>query len=495
MNLTRRSFLTTAGAASAATLLGTGKGWGLTPTPSTWSPTGPLASAQCPDLWADLNTMVGFGPRLTGSPAHHQYIDWLAQGMQQAGLTVQRTTQYFTRWECTGKALAMNDGPAPGPVTVADFFPYSGQTAPSGATGRLVYVNSGTPQEIAAADLNGNIAVFEIGSLIKYPFAAFDPQVVSTYDPDGTFQPTEPISFAWATPFPGLEAVRQAGAIGAVMLVDSSPGFTANQWIPDALPIQGLPAIMLDRVAGAPVRTAAMSGSVSATLTLTANQYAESTDMLVTVVPGASDDVVILNTHTDGQNAIEENGGVVLRAMARQLASVPRNKRPRTYAFVYATGHYLQGAGGLKSTQLFVETRPDLMSKAVAGFTVEHLGARQWVEQGDAYVSTGLTEPHVHVATPVAALQNLSAQASRYADFRRTKVLLPGAGGDLYGEGTALNQAGVPTIQTINSPHRLVQVDTGNVVNTEIDRTQWNRGVAFSYGVASSLSTIPKSQL
>ncbi|MFF3515824.1 hypothetical protein [Streptomyces sp. NPDC002573] len=439
--------------------------------------------------------MVNFGPRLTGSPAHHNYINWLAEGMQQAGLCPQRTTQYFTRWAYGNAALIINDGVTPGAINVGDFYPYSGQTPQGGVTGQLVYVNAGSSQDLSAVNLQGKIAVFEIGPLTVYPLAAFDQQIVSTYDPDKTLQPTEPISFAWATPFPLLNAIQQAGAIGAIMLVDSCPGFVANQWIPSSLPIQGTPAITLDRDAGVAVRNAAVAGGVHATLTLTANESSESTDMLVTVIPGASDEVVILNTHTDGQNAIEESGGVILRSIACDLAKIPRSHLPRTYVIVHATGHYLTGAGGLKSTQLFIDTRPDLMAKAVAAFTVEHIGARQWIEQGDDYVSTGLTEPHVHVTTPVPALQSLCAKASRDADFRRTMVLTPGSGGDLYGEGTALNQAGVPTIQTICSPHRLVQVDQQSVVSNEIDQTQWQRGVRFAYEVAGALSVIPATQL
>lgn len=497
MNLSRRNFLAAGAASSAAVLLSPGSAWATTAfraaSPAGLANAGPLTGCQPPNLWNDLNTMVNFGPRLTGSPAHVNYVNWLAQGMQQAGLTVQRTTQNFTRWQFNKMGLTINDGSTPGAVNVGDFYPYSGQTPSSGVTGKLVYVNDGS--NLSGLDLQGNIAVFEIGAFTVYPLSVFSSQVVSTYDPGNTLQQTEPISFAWATTFPLLNAVKQAGAIGAIMLVDNCPGFVANQWTPDSLPIQGTPAVTLDRDAAVNVRNAATAGGVHATLTLAAQSSAASTDMLVTVIPGASDEIVILNTHTDGQNAIEENGGVILRSIAQQLAKVPRSKLPRTYVIVHATSHYLEGVNGMMSTQLFINNYPDLMAKAVAGFAVEHIGTRQWMEQGDSYVSTGLTEPHFHIAAQVPALQNLCASASQSANFQRTQVLTPGPSNTLYGEGDYLYQAGIPTIQTICSPHRLVQVDKQSVVANEIDQAHWNTGVNFAYQVAGALSIIPKAQL
>nr|WP_179419714.1 hypothetical protein [Streptomyces sp. TLI_235] len=48
----------------------------------------------------------------------------------------------------------------------------------------------------------------------------------------------------------------------------------------------------------------------------------------------------------------------------------------------------------------------------------------------------------------------------------------------------------MPTIQTISGPHRLLQVDTGRVLDTEIDPDQWRRGVNFCYAVASGLAGV-----
>ncbi|MEV8100622.1 hypothetical protein [Kitasatospora sp. NPDC085879] len=503
MSLSRREFLGIGATASAAALLGNvGSAWGAVASPSAGTAVGgPLAGCSTSGLYNDLQTMVSFGPRLTGNPAHTAYINWLADGLTSVGLNVQRTTQAFTRWQPGTTGLRINSGPSSGPVNVAAPYPYCGITPSGGVTGPLVYVNQGTAQDLANVNLQGAIAVFDIGPLTEVPLGGFDPLKVSAYDPDGTLNANEPISLAYypTTPFPLLDAVQQAGAVGAIVMIDSAPGYVANQWTPYDIPMQGIPAVLLDRVASGVVRPQAQAGGVSSTLTMAAQLIPSTTDMLVSVIPGASDEIVVLNTHTDGQNAIEENGSVVLRGIARALAAIPRNKLPRTYVIVFSTAHFLTDGGGLKSTQLFIDSYPDLMAKTVASFCIEHIGARQWVQSGNDYVSTGLTEPHFHVTSPIASLQTLCANASTAADFRRTEVLnpLPGGGpnGNLVGEGDWMYQAGIPTIQTISGPHRLLQIDQGSVLTNEIDGTQWQRGVNFAFRVAGGLSLIPASQL
>ncbi|PBC69586.1 hypothetical protein BX265_6917 [Streptomyces sp. TLI_235] len=192
---------------------------------------GPLAGQAVPDLYRDLATMVGFGPRLTGSNAHQQFIDWLEDGLTQVGLRVQRTTQSFTRWTAQSTGLVLNGGPAAGRVQVAAPYPYCGPTPAAGVTGNLAYVGGGSSAEIAAADLRGAIAVLDIGPFTRVPLSYLDPLKVSSYDPDGTLRPDELISFAFNpdTPLPMLDALKQAGAIGALMMIDSCPGYVANQ--------------------------------------------------------------------------------------------------------------------------------------------------------------------------------------------------------------------------------------------------------------------------
>ena len=47
---------------------------------------------------------------------------------------------------------------------------------------------------------------------------------------------------------------------------------------------------------------------------------------------------IIINTHTDGPNAVEENGGLGLLALARHLAALPSRNHDMYFALV--TGHF-----------------------------------------------------------------------------------------------------------------------------------------------------------
>src|SRR4029077_12669252 len=61
------------------------------------------------------------------------------------------------------------------------------------------------------------------------------------------------------------------------------------------------------------------------------------------ILPGMTDDIVILNTHNDGCNAIEENGPIAVVALAHALAKTPVAQRKKTYIFLTTSGHFAHG--------------------------------------------------------------------------------------------------------------------------------------------------------
>ena len=91
---------------------------------------------------------------------------------------------------------------------------------------------------------------------------------------------------------------------------------------------------------GARLRALAAHGA-KATVVLEADTFPDTaTDTVVALLPGASnDEAIILNTHTDGPNATEENGALGLVALAKLTledlagrsasdAGVPDDHRP-----------------------------------------------------------------------------------------------------------------------------------------------------------------------
>ena len=99
--------------------------------------------------------------------------------------------------------------------------------------------------------------------------------------------------------------------IGVIVILPMVPADAKGQYIPFKRPLQGLPALHVDLSAGNEIRELSKAAGNVATLVLPAIvNSAETTDALLAVLPGSStEEVVLVNTHTDGPNLIEENEG------------------------------------------------------------------------------------------------------------------------------------------------------------------------------------------
>src|SRR5262249_26055442 len=177
------------------------------------------------------------------------------------------------------------------------------------------------------------------------------------------------------------------------------------------------------------------------------------TDTIIATLPGASaDEIVIVNTHTDGPNATEENGALGILALAKYFAKMPNNQRKRTLVFPLTTGHF--AGPWVPSIRGVIEKHPDLVSRAVAALTVEPLGCREWVDEATLrYKASGQNEWSVAITPDRPMGEALVAALDGSRD--RAAVVNPVNGGWL-GEGSSLSRAGVPTIGYIPQPNYLL---------------------------------------
>src|SRR5262249_38696898 len=153
----------------------------------------------------------------------------------------------------------------------------------------------------------------------------------------------------------------------------------AQLYAPFGRAYQDMPALWVGRAAGDRLRRLAQSGG-EATLTLEAVISPDTpTETVIATLPGIStDEVIIVNTHTDGNNATEENGGLGCLALAHYFSRLPKNARRRSLVFVLATGHF---AGAyVPAIRGVIDRHPDLINRAVGALTVEHLGCREWLD-------------------------------------------------------------------------------------------------------------------
>jgi hypothetical protein len=424
--------------------------------------TQPLHRRRLPDetiVRSWLNRLNGFGARLTGNTAHRDAIDFIESELRASGLKTFRDRLPFARWEARACELTLlcPDGSAV-PLEPTSYFPYSGTTPAQGVEGEIVYYRW-PPWSFAAAA--GKIAVVNVTVptlprfLLRLAFRTRT-RVPETADFGRWF--TSPLlAMAW---MPDLAAAARAG-VRAVVCVwrRCTPDNAAFQYIPFDTALQGCPAIWVDNSAGDRLaRLARQRGRVRLKLEATLDRNAE-TDTLYAIVPRkTAGEAIIVNTHTDGPNACEENGPVGVLALAQHFID-PQPQR--TIVFVFVTGHFQLPQLGNKgqATKTWLQQHPELWDgqpghlKAVAGVTLEHLGAMEWKDAEGTYKPTGEIELEL-VYTANQTLDRVYVDKRRKGTLRRTMTLRPV--NDIYfGEGEPLYRVGIPTISLVPFPDYL----------------------------------------
>jgi hypothetical protein len=475
------------------------------------------------DLYRDVKNMVDLGQRYPGNDAHNAFIDWLDRGFRSAGLgMLPRDPFPFTCWLAKAWSLELLEGPGKGVVPVAAYQPYSGNTPPSGVVGELAYLGavpplalSGDPQDTttlraavdrlkseladwaaaAAAGVPGGVA----GKIVlvdaqTLPLTENDFAPLTTYAHDPGASPTATPNFKRLalSLIPAASVFAQAGAAGYIVTLDASDAMAAGTYGPYGSAITGLPGLLVGRDTGARLRRYAQSRPKTR-LTLTATVKPSSTDQLVGILPGdgSTNEVLILNTHTDGQNAFEENGGIGLVWLARYFARLPRSRRlKRSLVFSAVSGHFAGPA--LPQTRGFIDRHPDLVARAAASVTIEHLGASEWVDDARGYHPTGRPDMFVvwHSQTGIAGPVVESMIAN---DLRHSRALRP-AGDYMIAVGTAFNESGVPTVSSIVAPNYMVSwADNGHLDKFLPGRAA--REVRWAADLVTRLDSIPAAQL
>ena len=415
------------------------------------------------EVWEQQVWMAGLGPKYTGNTAHTQFVDFLANGMESLGLDVQRDGYSFPRWEAgpplqlrieLGQGVArqafLSGRGTVGPMfPCSSYFPYSGQTGREGVMAELVYV--GTHPDVDLSGVRDKIALVDFRTPTREWNRLYRPWGIH---PTGEKFPdvVRPARAAITdlTPF------QKSGAVAVIIAwTDVSPANAKDQYSPFSRPPQGIPAVYVDRATGHALRERAARHETF-TVTLTAIVTPDTpTDTVIATLPGASsEEVIILNTHTDGPNATEENGALGLLALAKYFSKLPKSERRRTLVFPMTTGHF--AGPWVPSIRGFIEKHPEVIKKTVAAVTVEHLGCREWMDTPGAepeYRATGKNEWSVAI-TPNSAMAMALVDALE-GSIDRAAVVNPVSGGFL-GEGSSLSRAGVPTIGYIPQPNYLL---------------------------------------
>lgn len=414
----------------------------------------------------------GFGVRPTGSPAHEAYIDLLGQRLEEAGVQdVHRESLQIQRWMVrdapNAVSLELGSGATARTIPLSSYIPYSGKTGPDGISAPVIALPSTADPSAPPGDVAGKIVVVDIVTppLTLAPFyaAAYD-----VYDPNRTMTPATLYERAWVAQLVVLgweNVLKNRGAAGLIAVLDLPASFAKDGYFPYDGNYFDLPGVYVDRDTGAKLRATIAGGAATARIVLDATLGPATTGNLVGTIPGASRETIVLHSHTDGTNCIEDNGGPAVLALSRYFTRLRQADRARTIKVVLTSGHF---DGETGAADFVARHEDDLMPDIVAALTLEHLGATEWLDDGSGeFRPTGLPElGGVFVGESPALIRECRALLRR-ENLERSLVmhafLTNSSSGPTTvswpGEGNHFYRSGVPTANWITGPTYLLSGD------------------------------------
>jgi hypothetical protein len=463
--------VSSSGGAGAQSLPGAGASCPVAPDPAALP-----SAAQLKQMNAFLGPL---GARPTGGPGQARYIAWIRRQLRTIpGIQTSDLRFPINRWSSTRARLSMRVGKRTVRLPVADAIPYAKPTGGRAVSAPLAVVPAGTA--IDTANAAGRIVVREAdaGSV---PNAAFLLPVVSwtSYDPGNTINPSDNFKgdfIAYNDRITDLKNAAAAGAKGILFVKNLPRRQIVGHYEPyEGLP-WGVPGMFLGADQGKQITDAIAAGKhPSGRILLRARFRRVSTPTVLATLPGASPQRIVIDSHTDGTNAVEDNGPVAMVAMARYFAALPAGCRPRTLEFAFSTAHFYQRVatpsvrdGGAE--QLAQRLDRDYDKGTVSAVVVlEHLGARDYEEvarktgPGNRLAPNGLRAIQFIGVTPSPQLVSAVDGVVQRYDMQRTILLqgsdLPGSTVPQHcsfgGEGTPYEKHLLPTIGVIAAPQFL----------------------------------------
>lgn len=422
-----------------------------------------LSLSSSDEVAAWLTKIQNWGSRRTGSPTHLACIDWISGEFEKMGLEVKKDEHAFSYYNVPEENVALsivNDRDTV-KVTPSAVYPFSGLTDENGISARLVYIPG---KQFGRA--KGKIAVVEVPNKAVPTDALFD---IQNEFPEHAGVLPEKIKNAVlsSTLFgPDLVAYRKAGALGVIAVwKNMSPGMASGQFLPFTFPYRFIPALWAAGEDGRQILAAAKAGKTARmVLNGTLDTTAKAANVWTMIEGKNSEETVLVISHSDGTNPVEENGFVGLLSSAKKMLA--SGKQPeRSVVFVAVAGHLrlpdITHKNKEQATTIWLKEHPELWDgkkdhkKAVAGLVLEHLGAMEWADMEKGFGPTGNPEIEVVYATSLQMQEVVNKNWRLRTVPFRSSVVTPRSIRHL-GEGEPLYEAGIPAIAHLGIPSYLL---------------------------------------
>ena len=439
------------------------------------------------------------GLRATGSKQNESYIDVLHERMLRAGvLQVREEAVPFDRWVPSDWGIDIVTGSDAGPVATASYVPYSGYLPAEGSVAPLVYVAAeSTP---VPGSLRGKIALLEV-KIPPSKIKALAALSYDRYDPSHVLAADRDYARVWLSDTGRrLTAIRSASPLAVIAVLPLDDTAAAGMYTPYDGVIRSAPGLFVAKHAGDRLKKAA-AAACSVRVRLTASTAPFQSRNLLGILPGRSKELIILQSHTDGTNGIEDDGPDLIISMAQYLSRIPSELLPRTILVLLTTGHFVGGAG---SRAFLRKHREDILPQVAASITIEHVGAKDWAIALDGSTSsTGLMEPAVVFMPPKADVLAgevvrgltsgelegtfLAGPTNPHPKNIDTDSAWPGEGEYLW------NNGGLPEANYITGPNYLF--NGGYRTVPCVDFTKLRQGAIGFTDMALALSRVPAEKL
>jgi len=356
---------------------------------------------QTPDsaiIYSWLKELCKYPHRRPGTDEGHQAEAWVADQFRSMGLSqVTMDPIPITVWDAKQWSLTVAGKEIP-----SFFVVNTGFTGPEGVSAPMVYVGTGREKDFEKVDVKGKIVVAEVpfpkipyGMLLKGTGAAF---AISDPDHDITLSSSQYLNFVRQN-FIGGTTEKNApkndvywnaykkGAAAICLILRDQPSNSNTHYGPYDGVMKPMPGLWIGKYDGAALRESAKKGDKALLVLIGAKEPGKMNNVWG-VLPGKSDDVILVTSHHDSpfQGATEDGAGAVqVLAQAWTWSRVPKDQRPKTMVFVLDSGHFYGSLGA----HTFAKEHKEIMERVKILITLEHLGGKDVVEKNGEYAETG----------------------------------------------------------------------------------------------------------